>query len=603
MDAPLTDVERTALQTSLEALNRQVGQYPVSASRGVTNRDRTGYVSTKCLCAAVELKLVDILADADEAGMTVDELADASGAHPDRLQQVLRVLRNDNIFDYDAVSHRYRNNRVSALLHSKHWTQWHNWVDLYGNEFYDIARGIPRSIRREEARWAAQINFDTNDDMFTYFQAQGWLPRLHRTLGGGAIAQAPGIVADYPWHEIGSRTVLDVGGGGGGFLASLLREYPQMRGGILDLPRPYFDLRERVPRENLIAGDFLKAVPAFEVYTMKWVLHDWKDPDVLTILRCIRASLIPGPDSRLVILESNLSDGQMGRLSRYGDINMMMTANGQERSEEQWRALAAASGWEISRIYPMRRAWMSSNTISSDPNGAVVMGDMEYDGRVILYIIKADETSYINYIKPLILAEEIQFPHVLSVIDTRDEWFYSIHPERMVPSLKDQDPVTGEKVIVFESTACLQYLVDRFDTDGTWSGRTVAEKGAILSWTAYQTAALGPTAKYWLYFKRGYPTRANPVQLPRTIEKLHANTLRQWDILEKRLKEPGQQYIALKDRPTLADLSYFPFAMPWMFTFLGVDIKDWPHIQRWSEMMLSRPAVARVLQRAPTLGH
>lgn len=344
----------------------------MSASRGVTNRDRIGYVSTKCLCAAVELKLVDILADADEAGMTVDELADASGAHPDRLQQVLRVLRNDNIFDYDAVSHRYRNNRVSALLHSEHWTQWHNWVDLYGNEFYDIARGIPRSIRREEARWAAQINFDTNDDMFTYFQAQGWLPRLHRTLGGGAIAQAPGIVADYPWHEIGSRTVLDVGGGGGGFLASLLREYPQMRGGILDLPRtiehactlfhepqgPYFDLRERVPRENLIAGDFLKAVPAFEIYTMKWVLHDWKDPDVLTILRCIRASLIPGPDSRLVILESNLSDGQMGRLSRYGDINMMMTANGQERSEEQWRALAAASGWEVSRIYPMRRAWV-----------------------------------------------------------------------------------------------------------------------------------------------------------------------------------------------------------------------------------------------------
>lgn len=93
--------------------------------------------------------------------------------------------------------------------------------------------------------------------------------------------------------------------------------------------------------------------------------------------------------------------------------------------------------------------------------------------------------------KPLILAEELQFPHVLSVIDTRDEWFYSIHPERYVPSLKDEDPATKEKVIVFESTACLQYLTDRFDTDGFWTGRTAAEKGAILSWTAYQTAALG----------------------------------------------------------------------------------------------------------------
>lgn len=104
---------------------------------------------------------------------------------------------------------------------------------------------------------------------------------------------------------------------------------------------------------------------------------------------------------------------------------------------------------------------------------------------------QADETSYINYIKPLILAEELQFPHVLSCIDTRDEWFYAIHPERMVPSLKDQDPQTKETVIVFESTACLQYLADRFDKSGLWGGRTAYEKGTILSWTAYQTAALG----------------------------------------------------------------------------------------------------------------
>ncbi|EGE04741.1 hypothetical protein TEQG_08680 [Trichophyton equinum CBS 127.97] len=331
-----------------------------------------GYVSTKCLCAAVELKLVDILANAGEEGLTIAELADASEANPDRLQQIMHVLHNNHIFEYDPASHRYRNNRISALLHTTHWTQWHNWVDLYGNEFYDIARGIPQSIRRDEKKWGAQINFNTSDDMFTYFQAQGWLPRLHRTLGGGAIAQAPGILADYPWHEFGSRTVLDVGGGGGGFLVSLLREYPDLKGAILDLPRTiehattlfhnpdgvYYDLRERVPRENLIGGDFLKSVPSFEVYTMKWVLHDWKDPDVITILRCIRAALIPGPDSRLVVLESILSDGQYGRLSRYGDINMMMTANGQERTEEQWQKLAAASGWEISKIYPLRRSWV-----------------------------------------------------------------------------------------------------------------------------------------------------------------------------------------------------------------------------------------------------
>ncbi|KAK8013416.1 glutathione S-transferase GliG-like, partial [Apiospora marii] len=246
---------------------------------------------------------------------------------------------------------------------------------------------------------------------------------------------------------------------------------------------------------------------------------------------------------------------------------------------------------------------MNSAEMESKKNGEVIMGDMEYDGRVILYIIKADETSYINYIKPLILAEELQFPHVLSCIDTRDEWFYAIHPERMVPSLKDEDPETGEGVIVFEGTACLQYLAFRFDTDGIWSGRTAFEKGNVLAWTAYQTAGLGATAKYWLYFLRGYPTRKESVQLPRTIAKLHANVLKQWDIMEKRLGQPGQLYVALKDRPTIADLSYFPFAMPWMFGFLGVDIKDWPHIQAWSKRMLERPAVMKVMQDAPKYGH
>ncbi|KAI1958157.1 hypothetical protein LOZ58_005272 [Ophidiomyces ophidiicola] len=236
-------------------------------------------------------------------------------------------------------------------------------------------------------------------------------------------------------------------------------------------------------------------------------------------------------------------------------------------------------------------------------NGEVVIGDIEHDGRVILYIIKADETSYINYIKPLILAQELGFPHVISVIDTTSQAAYKIHPERMVPSLKDKDSQTGEQINVFEGTACLQYLADRFDIDGEWSGRTAAERAAVFTWTAYQTAGIGATAKYWLYFLRGYPTRKDPVQLPRTIEKLHQNTLKQWDILNKRLEPENQKYIALKDRPTLADLSYFPFAMPWMFGFLGVEIKDWPHIEEWAHRMLERPAVQDIMKRAKTFGH
>lgn len=329
-----------------------------------------GYMNSKCLVAAVELGIPDAL---KERPLTLDQLVATVHARPDRTRQVMRALHNNGIFHYDPQSDEYSNNFVADMLTSSHWTQWHNWVDLYGNEFYDIARGIPASLKEDTKRSAAQHNFDTDDDMFTYFERQGWLPRLHRTLGGGAIAQAPGILADYPWHEIGDQTVIDIGGGGGSLIAALLRNHKTMRGGVFDLDkviehiRPFFnpggqfeDVGDRVSSEDLVAGDFLDKVPAYNVYTIKWCLHDWKDEDALKILRNIRNAIIQGEKSRLVILESIRADGEMGRLSRYADINMMMTAKGQERSENEWRQLAEGSGWAISQIYPIRNAWVSA---------------------------------------------------------------------------------------------------------------------------------------------------------------------------------------------------------------------------------------------------
>ena len=305
--------------------------------------------------------------------MSIHDLATLCSANLHRLSQILKPLYNNGIFSYNVLTSKYSNNHVSELLRSDHWTQWHNWVELYGNQFYDIARGIPQSIRDGEPRWGAQIVYDTDSNMFTYFKSQGWMPQLHRTLGGGATAMAPGILADYPWEQVDEMTVLDVGGGGGGLIASLLRKHQRMQGSVFDLKsvidhvKPFFseggqyeDLRARVPAQNLIAGDFTKSVPSVEVYVMKWVLHDWKDEDALVVLRNIRRSIVEGEKSRLVLLESILSDGRSGRLSRYGDINMMMTANGQERTETQWRNLAQSAGWSTVTLFSIRNAWLNA---------------------------------------------------------------------------------------------------------------------------------------------------------------------------------------------------------------------------------------------------
>lgn len=320
------------------------------------------------MCAAVEFHIPDLLAKGPKS---VAQLGQESSAREDRLRQVLRLLHNNGIFQYDAENDTYSNNPTSELLRSDHWTQWHNWVDLHANEFYNMARGIPASLRKGTTRTPAQINFDTDENMFDYFTAQGWLPRLHRTLGGGATAQAPGILADYPWEEFGNRTFLDIGGGEGALIALILRRHTSTRAALLDTAkviehaRPLFlsadgkyaDVGDRVQEAGLIVGDFFKSVPSFEFYTMKWCLHDWDDAKAEMVLSNIRKAIQVTPESRLVVMESIMTDGRSGRQSRYGDLMMMVAADGQERTEAKWRSLAGRAGWEIRTIRKLRGAW------------------------------------------------------------------------------------------------------------------------------------------------------------------------------------------------------------------------------------------------------
>ncbi|KAJ5375405.1 Winged helix-turn-helix transcription repressor DNA-binding [Penicillium concentricum] len=305
-----------------------------------------GSAKTKCLNAAVELNIPDLL----KAGpMDVATLASVSKARPDRLKQVMRVLCSDSVFEFDTKSQCYSLNECSELLLTDHWTRWWHWVDLYGNEFYEMARGIPAACREEEMRMPSQIAFDTELNMFRWHCA----------------GLSLGEVAD------GKTTVMDIGGGGGGLISALLRAAPNLQGGVFDLPEVidhatenfhgtdgiYRDVGSRVAGKDLHKGDFFQSIPSYEVYTMKWCLHDWNDCQVVQILSNIRKAIILGPKSRLVLLEIILRDGHAGNLSRLADLSVFMAASGMERDEGEWRDLARKGGWKIQNIYHLRSAW------------------------------------------------------------------------------------------------------------------------------------------------------------------------------------------------------------------------------------------------------
>lgn len=281
----------------------------------------------------------------------------------------MRVLRNNGIFHYDDASDTYSNNSSSVLLQKDHWTQWHLWVTLYGDEFYDAAKGIPEAIRQGETRSAAQITFGTDQNIFAYFAEQGLQQKFHNALGAGAVAQAPGMLADYNWAELGDAIVCDIGGGGGDFLAALLRSNASMRGALVEIEpvvemvRPkcaapdgvFADIAGRIV--ELHVGDFLSQVPSYEIYTMKWCLHNWKDSDVVKILSSVRRAIKVTARARMVIIESVVEQGRSSRVWRFGDLTMMSTANGLERTKDEWLHLAQQAGWSVKGITLLRHAW------------------------------------------------------------------------------------------------------------------------------------------------------------------------------------------------------------------------------------------------------
>ncbi|KAL7929944.1 O-methyltransferase domain-containing protein [Trichoderma chlorosporum] len=328
-----------------------------------------GYLDTKALVAVVSHNIPDLLSSGPVSGKV---LAQQSNLQPLRLKQVMRVLHSSGIFDYECNSDTYSHNETSVLLKKDHWTQWHRWVNLYGNEFYDAAKSIPEAIKAGETRCAAQIAYSTNKSVFAYFAEMGLQEKFHKALGAGAVAQAPGMLADYNWKELGDAVVCDIGGGGGDFITALLRDNPPMRGALLEIepviemvkpkytsPEGVFaDVADRMT--ELHAGDFLTEIPSYEVYTMKWCLHNWNDADVIKILSNVRRAVKIAPRSRMVIIESVLAEGRSSRISRFGDLTMMSTTNGLERTAPEWIKLARQSGWVVKEIVHLRHAWAAA---------------------------------------------------------------------------------------------------------------------------------------------------------------------------------------------------------------------------------------------------
>jgi hypothetical protein len=148
--------------------------------------------------------------------------------------------------------------------------------------------------------------------------------------------EAQAVVDAYDFSGI--DTLIDVGGGHGLTLATILAANPHLSGVLFELPAVLDGAHELLAEHGVtdrcttIGGDFFQSLPAADAHILKNIVHDWDDERALTILRNCRAATHDG--GRVLIVQEALPPGNTPSFGKLLDLQMLVIG-GRERADDQ----------------------------------------------------------------------------------------------------------------------------------------------------------------------------------------------------------------------------------------------------------------------------
>jgi 2,7-dihydroxy-5-methyl-1-naphthoate 7-O-methyltransferase len=305
-------------------------------------------VTPMALRVAATLRLADFMPDdGNGEGAVITDLAERAGADPEALARMLRHLVAHGVFTEPRPG-RFAANQTASMLRTGE--PGAIWLDLdgFGGRMDLAFTGLAHTVRTGEPAWEQVFGLpfwdylDANPAISASFDAT-------MAVDGGNIA----VAQRYDWTTV--EHVADIGGGTGRLIAEVLQRNPRLRGTVADLPQTAARARQYLAglgldgRCEVVGQSFFDPLPpGADAYLLNRVIHDWDDAAATAILR--RCAEAAGSTGRVLVVESRGAPRDDAGFAEM-NLRMLVLAGGRERTLDDYSALAADAGLQVSAVH------------------------------------------------------------------------------------------------------------------------------------------------------------------------------------------------------------------------------------------------------------
>lgn len=302
---------------------------------------------TGCVKTAAELNIADLLASGPK---TISILAEETQSHEAQLYRVMRALSGAGIFE-ESENKTFTLNDFGAALQTDVPGTAKNFVLTIMNEHFPAYGELTYAVQTGEVPFERIHGLN----LWEYNKKH---PEIGENFGKGMTGMSGmelnGIMENYDFSPY--KKIVDIGGGNGVLIHTILDASPGGHGIIFDEAHVIEKTIQLIPehlkeRCTVAVGSFFEKIPeGADLYTMKWIMHDWSDDECVQILKNCCHAMPKG--AKLLIIDAVIPDDSLNtpHIAKLLDIVMMSCLTGRERTLDEFKQLIQKAGLKFSRF-------------------------------------------------------------------------------------------------------------------------------------------------------------------------------------------------------------------------------------------------------------